>query len=328
MEKWRENADDNASSDETIDWREGQAPSTVNNSARAMMSRLYVACKNLTTWGKGIEGTLRRERYASVTSYYIDYNNHTVIFDVDITSLNPELKDNVDLLKSTIILNIRHPDISHAELKGLDNNWCKIRYKFNLPGMENKEISSFLNRVWLYAGTGQTEDLLYNEILDTKDTHIRYQVFYQSKDNYWLQRDNNVVLKNTIPVTYGEAQGGAFLTYYYDEYGKLHLLIKISNPKWEKIDAPENSYARSQTYWFKVPNNIGNAYYISSWYTNNRYTSDGWQSQFKVTCVNRWKNNDGIFITVFCTDVGSGVHEMILDRYPDADWDFPVKVGK
>ncbi|WP_370931898.1 phage tail protein [Bartonella sp. DGB1] len=37
---WSVNSDSNQTSDKEIDWREGQAPSTVNNSARKMMARI------------------------------------------------------------------------------------------------------------------------------------------------------------------------------------------------------------------------------------------------------------------------------------------------
>ena len=36
--KWSKTANNNASADGTINWAEGQAPSTVNDSARAMMA--------------------------------------------------------------------------------------------------------------------------------------------------------------------------------------------------------------------------------------------------------------------------------------------------
>lgn len=40
VSKWSLNSDDNATADEIINWQEGQMPSTVNNSARAMMKRI------------------------------------------------------------------------------------------------------------------------------------------------------------------------------------------------------------------------------------------------------------------------------------------------
>lgn len=45
--KWSTTADSNNSSDSAINWSEGQAPSTVNNSARAMMGRVAELVKDL-----------------------------------------------------------------------------------------------------------------------------------------------------------------------------------------------------------------------------------------------------------------------------------------
>ena len=40
LKYWSTKADENANSDPQINWKEGQMPSTVNNSARMMMARL------------------------------------------------------------------------------------------------------------------------------------------------------------------------------------------------------------------------------------------------------------------------------------------------
>ena len=40
VSKWSLNPDDNATADDRINWQEGQMPSSVNNSARAMMMRI------------------------------------------------------------------------------------------------------------------------------------------------------------------------------------------------------------------------------------------------------------------------------------------------
>jgi len=61
--KWSKTAASNATADGTINWAEGQAPSTVNDSARAMMAaaakfRDDIGC-NLSTSGTGAAYTVR-----------------------------------------------------------------------------------------------------------------------------------------------------------------------------------------------------------------------------------------------------------------------------
>src|SRR4051812_29663251 len=48
---WSKTADNNQTADNTINWQEGQLPSTVNNSARSMMARA-------AEWRDDISGTL------------------------------------------------------------------------------------------------------------------------------------------------------------------------------------------------------------------------------------------------------------------------------
>lgn len=63
--KWSRTASSNASSDNTVNWAEGMAPSAVNDSARAMMARL-------AEWRDDISGTIVTA--GSATAYTITSN--------------------------------------------------------------------------------------------------------------------------------------------------------------------------------------------------------------------------------------------------------------
>ena len=73
---WSLKTDDNATVDPTINWQEGQAPSTVNNSARAMMTRIREEHDLIDNRIKGIEnGWGSRFLYVEVGSYTLERNN-------------------------------------------------------------------------------------------------------------------------------------------------------------------------------------------------------------------------------------------------------------
>lgn len=96
---WSEDADKNSGSDELIEWREGQKPNTVNNSARSMMKRIreYLhdtggTCEGVLTLGKGARaGTVIRIKTQSTMKEYKDgtvirfvavgHNSHSINTD-------------------------------------------------------------------------------------------------------------------------------------------------------------------------------------------------------------------------------------------------------
>ena len=63
--KWSKTANNNANADGTINWAEGQAPSTVNDSARAMMAaaaKYRDDIAGVTTGGTATANTGHRTR--------------------------------------------------------------------------------------------------------------------------------------------------------------------------------------------------------------------------------------------------------------------------
>ena len=65
--KWSKTANNNANADGTINWAEGQAPSTVNDSARAMMAaaaKYRDDIAGVTTGGTATAYTWRRIRHS------------------------------------------------------------------------------------------------------------------------------------------------------------------------------------------------------------------------------------------------------------------------
>lgn len=66
---WQLQAGDNSASDEIVNWTEGQAPSTVNNSARGMMQRIR---EYLADTGGSLQGVVTNDDNAHSTSIKID----------------------------------------------------------------------------------------------------------------------------------------------------------------------------------------------------------------------------------------------------------------
>src|SRR5215472_15084499 len=83
--KWSRTASSNANADSTVNWAEGQAPSSVNDSARAMMARLAEYrddnSGSLTTGGILTAYTLTtNEVFDSLA--HMDKQKFTVVFNV------------------------------------------------------------------------------------------------------------------------------------------------------------------------------------------------------------------------------------------------------
>jgi len=68
---WSVIAADNANSDAAINWAEGQPPSTVNNSARAMMQRVKELVNDLS--GVAVSGGTANSLTATVSSGFVSY---------------------------------------------------------------------------------------------------------------------------------------------------------------------------------------------------------------------------------------------------------------
>lgn len=87
---WSLKTDDNATVDPTINWQEGQAPSTVNNSARAMMTRIREEHDLIDNRVKVIEnGWGSKFLYVEANNFTLKKNNDGS-FD-----LNMVIKDNL-----------------------------------------------------------------------------------------------------------------------------------------------------------------------------------------------------------------------------------------
>lgn len=106
---WSLKTDDNATVDPTINWQEGQAPSTVNNSARAMMTRIREEHDLIDNRVKVIEN-----RWGS-SFLYVEINSFT-------------LKDNKDgTFDLNLVIKDKLTDEQYADLKAgklfLTVNW-------------------------------------------------------------------------------------------------------------------------------------------------------------------------------------------------------------
>ena len=65
LQTWSKTAGSNATADSSINWAEGQAPSSINDSARAMMARI-------AEWRDDISGALTTS--GSSTAYAVSSN--------------------------------------------------------------------------------------------------------------------------------------------------------------------------------------------------------------------------------------------------------------
>ena len=334
MEKWRENADDNASSDETIDWREGQAPSTVNNSARAMMSRLYVACKNLTTWGKGIEDKIYNvENFSKntimtyVTHINVDDNGITYYVNLD-PAVNDVIRNNPDYLKNVWVVNVDYGDLPyHSEVARLADKLITVRHVFNIPGLENKPIRTLFNRVSKVTGTGFVDNAWYEDIFKLKGSTVEYRLYYNNRDDVHMQKAQSDYITKTRPVTITEVNNGARLTYWYDDQKLLHFQIFVNNPDNSILDSREVFSSRHNWYWFKLPNNFGNSHIISGFSTAEFFEAHTGTMKAQIGQINRFKSDGLMYATFFITESSNGVHEFIVSDYPDRDIDFPYTLN-
>jgi microcystin-dependent protein len=91
LQNWSQTADNNATADSNINWREGQAPSTVNNSARAMMAA--IACWRDDTSGKLVDaGSGGASNYVLTSNQGLGstlINGFKVSFQVATTNASP-----------------------------------------------------------------------------------------------------------------------------------------------------------------------------------------------------------------------------------------------
>ena len=334
LDNWREKAGDNASSDPTINWREGQAPSTVNNSARAMMSRLWSFANKLKDWGNSIEDKIYNvENFSKntimtyVTSVNVDDNGITYYVNLD-PAVNDVIKNNPDYLKNVWVVNVDYGDLPyHSEVARLADKLITVRHVFNIPGLENKPIRTLFNRVSKFTGTGFVDNAWYEDIFKLKGSTVEYRLYYNNRDDVHMQKAQSDYITKTRPVTITEVNNGARLTYWYDDQKLLHLQIFVNNPDNRIIDYREQFSYRINWYWFKLPNNFGNSHIISGFSTDSFYVGEEGFTKAQIGQINRFKS-DGLMYAVFLiTESSNGVHEFIVSDYPDRDIDFPYTLN-
>ena len=119
--KWSKTANNNASADGTINWAEGQAPSTVNNSARAMMAaaaKYRDDIAGVTTGGTATAYTVASNQ---VFDSLVSLDGKIVAFVPHVTSGAGPVTLNVDGLGAKALrsspgveLAAGHPDLGDA----------------------------------------------------------------------------------------------------------------------------------------------------------------------------------------------------------------------
>ena len=335
LDNWREKAGDNASSDPTINWREGQAPSTVNNSARAMMSRLWSFANKLKDWGNSIEDKIYNvENFSKntimtyVTSVNVDDNGITYYVNLD-PAVNDVIKNNPDYLKNVWVVNVDYGDLPyHSEVARLADKLITVRHVFNIPGLENKPIRTLFNRVSKVTGTGFVDNAWYEDIFKLKGSTVEYRLYYNNRDDVHMKKAQSDYITKTRPVTLTEVNNGARLTYWYDDQKLLHLQIFVNNPDNSVIDSREYFSWRIRWYWFRLPNNFGNSHLISGFSTAEFFIGehDG-HNIAQIGQINRFEDGGFMYATFFITESSNGVHEFIVSDYPDRDIDFPYTLN-
>lgn len=177
VQSWSKTAADNGNSDTLINWLEGQARATVNNSARSMMAA-HAKDRDLRNGSIVTAGTLNTQTFISGLAYTSVPANLSVKLKIGAALTNDAAATlNMDSIGDVAILDLRGNPLQGGEL--LAGSYCDFLYNgtnwillTSIASITQVLITNISNTVISAGGTGSATV----EITDLDDTYDHYQI--------------------------------------------------------------------------------------------------------------------------------------------------------